>query len=82
MARRSGDVWYVGGMTDWSAREMTFDLSFLPEGSYKVEIFRDGINADRAGCDYKKETIDLPADKKLAVKMMPGGGFAAKISLK
>ena len=82
MARRSGSDWYVGGMTDWSAREITLDLSFLPEGTYQVEIYRDGVNADRAACDYKKETIDLPADRQFTVKMMPGGGFAAKVSLK
>ena len=80
MARRNGSDWYVGAMTDWSAREMTLDLSFLPEGSYQVELYKDGVNADRAACDYKKETIELPADKKLNVKMMPGGGFAAKIT--
>ena len=80
MARRSGSDWYVGAMTDWSAREMVLDLSFLPEGSYDVELYRDGINADRAACDYKKETVSLPADRKLVVKMAPGGGFAAKIS--
>ena len=82
MARRSGSEWYVGAMTDWSAREITVDLSFLPEGEYKVELYRDGINADRAGCDYKKEIIDLPSDRQLTVRMMPGGGFAAKISSK
>jgi alpha-glucosidase len=79
MARRSGSVWYVGAMTDWSARELTIDLSFLPEGQYKVELYKDGINADRAACDYKKMTLDLPADKKLTINMMPGGGFAAVV---
>ena len=82
MARRYGSDWYVGAMTDWSARELTIDLSFLPEGSYVVELYRDGVNADRAACDYKKEVIDLPADRKITVKMAPGGGWAAKISLK
>lgn len=79
MARRSGSDWYVGAMTDWNAREMTLDLSFLPEGSYKVELYRDGVNAHRAACDYRKEVIDLPADRKLDIRMMPGGGFAAKV---
>ena len=82
MARRYGSDWYVGAMTDWSARELTIDLSFLPEGSYVVELYRDGVNADRAACDYKKEVMDLPADRKITVKMAPGGGWAAKISLK
>ena len=79
MARRSGDTWYVGGMTDWNARELTLDLSFLPEGDHEVVIYRDGANAYRAASDYKKETIKLPADGKLTVHMAPGGGFAAVI---
>lgn len=77
MARRSGDIWYVGGLTDWNARELTLDLSFLPEGDHEVVIFRDGANAYRAASDYKKETVKLPADGKLTVHMAPGGGFAA-----
>lgn len=80
MARRSGQDWYVGAMTDWNAREMTLDLSFLPEGDYKVELYRDGVNADRAACDYRKEVIDLPADRLLKITMAPGGGFVAKIT--
>lgn len=80
MARRSGQDWYVGAMTDWNAREMTLDLSFLPEGVYKVELYRDGVNADRAACDYRKEVIDLPADRLLKITMAPGGGFVAKIT--
>lgn len=79
MARRNGSDWYVGAMTDWSAREMTLDLSFLPEGEYKLEIFRDGVNADRVASDYRKETINLSENRKISVKMAPGGGFVAKI---
>ena len=82
IARRSGSDWYVGAMTDWSAREMTLDLSFLPEGSYQVELYRDGVNADRAASDYRKEVVDLPSDRKINIKMAPGGGWVAKISLK
>lgn len=79
MARRNGSDWYVGAMTDWSDRGLTLDLSFLPEGNYTVVLYRDGVNADRVACDYRKETIDLPADRQLKIKMAPGGGFAAKI---
>ena len=79
MARRNGSDWYVGAMTDWSDRGLTLDLSFLPEGNYSVVLYRDGVNADRIACDYRKETINLPADRQLKIKMAPGGGFAAKI---
>jgi alpha-glucosidase len=79
LARRSGEDWYVGGMTDWNNRTLTLDLSFLPQGVYSVELYRDGVNADRRASDYKKEVFDLPLNGLLKVNMAPGGGFAAKI---
>ena len=79
IVRRHGADWYLGALTNWTPREMTLDLSFLGNGDYKMEIFRDGINADRAALDYKKEIIPVPADRKLTIKMASGGGFAAKI---
>jgi alpha-glucosidase len=79
MARRSGEVWYLGALTGWDAQELNINIDFIPEGNYLIEIFRDGINADRAACDYKREIVDLPADRKINVKMAPGGGYAAKI---
>jgi alpha-glucosidase len=44
-----------------------------------MEVYRDGVNADRAASDYKREVMDVPADKKIKVNMAPGGGFAARI---
>ena len=79
LARRSGDAWFVGSLTDWSARELVFDLSFLPQGDYKVEIYQDGVNADNFATDYKHYETDLPADRKLKAAMAPGGGWVAKI---
>ncbi len=41
-ARRSGKDWYLGAMTNESARELTIPLSFLSKGKYKAEIWQDG----------------------------------------
>lgn len=79
IARRNGDTWYVGGMTDWTARTLELDLSFLPEGSYEVVLYRDGYNAGRVARDYKKEIFQLAPERKLDVIMAPGGGFVVKI---
>ena len=79
VARQSGDMWYVGALTNWDAREVVLDLSFLEGDGWKVESFSDGRNAHRAACDYVMRTEPLPADKKLTVRMAPGGGFAARI---
>ena len=54
------DIWYLGALTNWEPREMELDLSFLGDGDYKLELFKDGINADRAACDYKKKSSRFP----------------------
>ena len=78
LARKKGTTWYAGAMTNWTPRELTLDLAFLGEGSYRAVIFRDGVNADRDATDYKKETINVTSKDKLQVKLMNGGGWAAR----
>ena len=79
-ARRHGDVWYVGGLAGWDGRTVRVDLSLLPEGTYAVELFRDGENAARIAQDYVREEFLLAPGKSFDVKMFPGGGFAARIT--
>ncbi|MDR0835471.1 MAG: glycoside hydrolase family 97 protein [Tannerella sp.] len=82
IARRKGDVWYVGGLTNWTEHNLKVDLSFLEDsGKYRLELFKDGINADRIARDYAREIIELPAGRKgLDVQLKSGGGFACKIT--
>jgi len=80
IARKSGEVWYVGGMTDWDPRTLTVDFSFLKKGKYKAHIFQDGINADRIGNDYTKLERTIEGDSKQEFKLAPGGGFVIKLT--
>lgn len=80
VARRNGSVWYLAAMTDWSARTLEADLSFLPAGTFQVEMFRDGINADHHGEDYRHMTIEVDTPGSLVIDMAPGGGWVAKIT--
>ena len=82
MARRKCCTWYVGAMAGWDGREMEIDLGFLPEGEYSMTVFRDGVNAHRIASDYRKVTMAVPSDRKMKIKMAPGGGWAAVITLK
>ena len=41
IARLHGNDWYVGALTNWDAREVELDLSFLGDGNYKLELFKD-----------------------------------------
>ncbi len=79
IARKKNDDWYVGSLTDWEARELDIDLSFLGDGTFYAEIFRDGVNADKIARDYQKETIKLDIHRKLKINMAPGGGFVMRI---
>lgn len=79
MARKREGTWYVGAMTDWTARELMLDCSFLGEGNYIAEIMQDGMNADRHGNDYKTYAQAVTNKSKLKLSMAPGGGWAAII---
>jgi alpha-glucosidase len=82
LARRSGKEWFVGALTDWSQRDMDLDLSFLGTGEYNIEIFQDGINADRYASDYKHVRLEVRPDLKMKIHLAPGGGWAARITPK
>ena len=80
VARRKGDMWYVAAMTDWTARNLTIDLSFLGEGTYEAEIFSDGVNAEKEATDYKHTKQSVKAGDKLDVHLASGGGWTALIT--
>jgi alpha-glucosidase len=76
----NGD-WYIGAVNDWTARDLEIDFSFLPDKkSFKIEIYQDGINADRYASDYKHIVSNILKTDKLRIHMAPGGGWVARIS--
>lgn len=79
VARRRGTDWYVGGMTDWTARDMEVDFSFLGNGNFRLTAFADGPNALRSGSDYSKSVSTINKGTKLRIKLESGGGWAARV---
>jgi alpha-glucosidase len=79
VARRSGDTWYIGGINNWDARDVDVDLSFIGLGEHSIDMFTDGINADRNAEDFQHSTTTVGSGKILKIHLAPGGGFAAKI---
>ena len=69
-------------MTDWTARQLTIDLSFLDEGNYEAIICEDGINADRYASDYKLTTQQITKADSITIKMAPGGGYLLRLQKK
>lgn len=80
MAKRRGDQWFIGGITNDKQREVEVTLSFLPEGKeLHMTSFVDGVNADRMAMDYRMEQRTVNRNTKLSIKMARNGGFAAAI---
>lgn len=79
IARRHNRDWYVGAMTDWTARDLQLDFSFLPAGKYELDEYQDGVNAARIGTDYQRVKSIVENKTKLWIKLAPGGGWAARI---
>jgi len=77
MARQKDNNWYLGAMTDWTARSLDLDLSFLGEGNYEIEIMQDGINAEKSCNDYKRIVKQVTNADKLRIELAKGGGWAA-----
>ncbi len=79
VARKHGDEWYVGAMTDWTPREIRVDCSFLGPGTYQLVQWSDGVNADRNAMDCAKTTRKVTGDDRFTVQLAPGGGWVARI---
>ncbi|HXR84780.1 MAG TPA: glycoside hydrolase family 97 protein [Hanamia sp.] len=79
IARRKGNEYFAASMTNWKPRDINIDFSFLPEGTFHISYFQDGINADRNGIDYKKIEKTITKNDKLVIHLAPGGGWAARI---
>lgn len=79
IARKQGDNWYIGALTNWTPRTIEINFSFLDDGIWQVELFKDGVNADRNANDYKREIINVDSKDKVKIYLAPGGGVAGII---
>jgi len=76
-ARRSGNDWFIGAMTDGESRNLKVDLSFLDDGAYDIEIMQDGMNANKVAIDYKRIEKTVQNTEVLDIALAGGGGWAA-----
>ncbi|MCB6635294.1 glycoside hydrolase family 97 protein [Bacteroides faecis] len=82
IAKRKGDKWFIGGMTNngQTEREFAVKLDFLKKDrTYQMTSFEDGINAGRQAMDYRCKSSQVKNGDVLTVKMVRNGGFAAVI---
>ncbi len=82
-ARQKGANWFIGGMTDWSARDVNIKFDFLQDGvNYKATICKDGVNAESYAADYILSDTLVKKNDTMKIHLAPGGGFLIKLEKK
>ena len=79
-ARKKGNQWFIGAMSNWTSRDLNLALDFLEPGNYHAKICEDGINADRYASDYVLKDTVLTNKSVLPIKMAPGGGYLLRLT--
>jgi len=78
VAKRKGDKWFVGAITNSTARDIEVKLDFLQDRKiYNTTAFKDGANADVQAIDYKKVKGTNIRGEKLQLHLVRNGGWAA-----
>lgn len=78
VARRSGDTWFIGGMTGEKGQKFEIDLDFI-KGNKTLTCWEDGVNVDMNANDFARRARKVKNGDKITVNMYDGGGFAAII---
>jgi alpha-glucosidase len=78
IARRNGQDWFLGSMTNWDGRTLDLALTFLGPGTYEAEIYADADDAAQypKGVSIQKKTVN--AGMHLTATLAPGGGYAVR----
>jgi Glycoside hydrolase 97. len=74
IARRKNDTWYIGTITNLSAREIKLKLDFLPVGNYSAEIYSDAPDNNENANHLIKKKIVVNNATVLKVMLSSGGG--------
>lgn len=78
IARRSGDDWYLGALTDRNAREITVKLDFLGEGRWKTRIWQDALTAKDNAESLEIRELTSSSGDSLSIPLAPAGGAVAR----
>lgn len=79
IARRKGDVWYIGGISNWEKRTVPVNFFFLSNGDYDATLLTDTSDSGMDGEKYKMEEVIIKPFDRREFDLAPGGGFFIKL---
>lgn len=83
IARRKGNKWFVGSITNNDARKFEFSFDFLdPDKKYELRLFTDGGEKVKTRTHVAIEIQSVTHKSKLKLDLLPRGGCAMIIEEK
>lgn len=82
IARRSGDNWFIGGITNNNSRKIKFGLNFLDKGKYSAKVYSDAFDSDKNPGNVLITDLTVSQNNKIELVMAKGGGFAVLLEKK
>ena len=79
IAKRKGNKWFIGGITNGTERDFTLKLDFLSPGTHHMTAFKDGLNAGYQAMHYNKVEETVDRTQTVHIHMVRNGGWAAVI---
>jgi alpha-glucosidase len=76
VARRKDSDWFVGTITNHSARTVELELGFLPEGVFTADIYGDAADAVHNPNSISQHRAAVTRSDRLTVELAAGGGQA------
>jgi alpha-glucosidase len=78
-ARRKGNNWFIGAMTNENASEFNIPLNFLSAGKYKITIWQDAADSGE-NAEHLDKTVKIVSRlDHLNINMVRNGGYVAHI---
>ena len=78
VARRSGEEWYLGAITNREARELEIDLGFLGEGRYRAEMWLDESDPEADPNRLVRRVSTVGRGDRLVLPLAADGGAAVR----
>ena len=81
IARRKGEDWYIGTITNHNARNITIPLSFLGEGNYNATIYTDSADTGTNPNHLNKAEKSVTNKDVLQLHIAQEGGQVMQIKM-
>jgi len=82
IARRKQNDWYIGTITDHTARQINISFNFLGEGNYSAEIYSDAPDTNKYPNHLLRQIKLISKKDHVSIPVTSGGGLVVHVKRK